>query len=92
MTRNTGYIHTVNTREMHGGQSLAVNLRISNQHTFGDHRLLLLLLLQVDVNQWTDKCDDSLMVGFCTDNQHLVAHMEYRISVGDGNIPIVLDA
>ena len=82
----------MHTREMHRGQCLTVNLGIGDKHTFGDHGLFLLLLLQIDVNNRTDKGMNGFVVGFCADYQHLVTQMELRITVCNGDFTSVLNA
>ena len=89
MTGDTGDVDAVDTREVHGCQRLTVDLRIGDEDTLGYQRLIL--LLEVDVDLWTNECHDGLVVGLGTYHQHLVAYVEYGVAVGDGEFAIVYD-
>ena len=80
----------MNTREVHGGQRLAVDFRIGNQDALGHQRLVLLLEVNVDLR--TDEGHDGLVVSLGTDNEHLVAYVEYRLAVRNGQFAVVNNA
>ena len=81
MTRQSGDVHTVHTREVHRGQCLTVDLRIGDQDTLRYEGLVL--LFEVDVELRTDKGHDGLLVSLGTHDEHLVAHVEDGITVRD---------
>ena len=90
MTGHTGDVDTVDTREVHRGQRLAVDFRIGDEHPFADHRLVL--LLEVDVDLGTDEGGDGFLVGFGADDEHLVAQVEDGVAVGNRQLALMYDA
>ncbi len=51
-----------------------------------------MLLFEVDVDNGADEGDNGLVVGLGTDDEHLVAHVELRVAVGNGDVTVMLDA
>ena len=80
----------MNTREVHGGQRLAVDFRIGDQYALRYQRLVL--LFEIDINLWTDEGCNGFLISLGTDNKHLVSNVEYRLAVRDGQFSIVNDA
>ena len=90
MTGDTGDVDSVDTREVHGGKCLTVDLWIGDKDALTCQRLVL--LLEVDVEFRTDEGHDSLLVSLSTNDKHLVAHMEDGIAVGDTKFSLMNEA
>ena len=90
MTGDTRDVDAMNTGEVHGHERLAVDAGIGDEDTLGDQRLVL--LLEVDVDFWTDECHNGLVVSLGRDDEHLVAHVQHRIAVRDRQLAILHDA
>ena len=68
-------------------QTLAVHLRLSDQDTTGNHRYIL--LLPIDLNLRADESDNGFSIVFRTHHQHLIAHVEDCITIGDAYVSIL---
>ena len=90
MTGDTGDVDSVDTREVHRGKCLAVDLWIGDKDALTCQRLVL--LLEVDVEFRTDKGHNGFLISLSADNQHLVAHMEDGIAVGDTKLSLMNEA
>ena len=72
---------------MHLSERLAVDAGIGHKDALRHQRLIL--LLKVDVELRADESHNGLLVGFSTDDEHLVAQMEHGVAIRNRQLALM---
>ena len=84
---DTGYIYTVHTAEVEASQLLTVDFGLSDEDTTVNHWGVL--LFPVYMYFFSDKGSYRFGIFFGAYDEELVSYVEYRLMVGDTDVPLM---
>ena len=88
LTGDASYVNTIDRREVHLAECLAIDGRTRHENALGNHRLFLVHFLPSHLYFGADERYDGFSVGFCAHYKYLIANLKHRVALRNDYVSV----